>query len=558
MITWKKLKRAMADPFSFRAFAAEMRGRLDGMNTELEQVRTLSAALPPTLEASAAATREQQRTLEGEVEALAAAVRGRLDGLKAEVEQARAFSAALPSTLEAFGAAIRDQQRTLEGEIEAVRRLSASIPDLLDAFAADSRAQQLAMQALLERLKLHVPENRLSFETFAADFGKRHERLQNDVEFIKNHMSSYLGQGTGLTHLIDETPIYINTNDFGCPANFINGGRYEEEYFAVLASFRKPDSVFLDIGSNLGVFSLRMAPLLRRGKIHAFEPNDAIRALFARSIHLNGIKQQIDLYGFGVSDSDQRLSLSVPEGHAGGGSLSALDGDAAGMAIEVRRLDGLLPDLSFDLAKIDVEGHELQALRGMTAMLRRSANAVLLFEKLNANSGIESQLMDLFSALGMSVYRIDGVTLTPVDLAQFSASEAYFLAARPAVIGDELTRNFITLYPDDLYAVGAAIQGGRLKVDATPELGTLLFHGPYWYLPRGSYQISVDGEIEGEFSLAMAEKFGYPVEAFVVSAQNRCFNVVVERDLTHFEVVGRALSGRLVIGLNSVRFTRIG
>lgn len=398
----------------------------------------------------------------------------------------------------------------------------------------------------------------VTLQSFASDIQVRLDKLQNDVEFIKNHMSSYLGNGTGLTHLIDETPIYINTNDFGCPANFINGGRYEEEYFSVLASFRKPDSVFLDIGSNLGVFSLRMAPLVRHGKIHAFEPNSVIRELFARSIHLNGIKHQINLYGFGVSDSDQTLYLSVPEGHAGGGSLTASAGDGAGSAIEVRRLDGLLPDVSFDIAKIDVEGHELQALRGMTDMLRRSDNAVILFEKLNANSGIETDLVNLFSGLGMSIYRIDGVTLTAVDLKQFIDSEAYFLAARPAVIGQELTRNFFTLFPDDLYAIAASVRDHHLLFDAGAENGTLLFHGPYWYLPRGSYRVSVDGEIGGEFSLVLAEKFGYPVESFVVSEHNRSFDVVVKRDLTHFEVVGRALTGRLTLRLNGIRFTRLG
>jgi FkbM family methyltransferase len=506
MITWEKLKRALADPFSFRLLAADINNRLDALQTEVEQVKN--------------------------------------------------YSATAPQSIESFALDIRDQQHKLQTELEKVKELSSSLPGVLESFAADAKEQQLEMQRVLDRAKDHLPENKLSLEAFAADVNKHQERLQNDVEFIKNHMSSYLGEGTGLTHLIDETPIYINTNDFGCPANFINGGRYEEEYFAVLASFRKPDSVFLDIGSNLGVFSLRMAPLLRHGKIHAFEPNNAIRQLFARSIHLNGIKHQINLYGVGVSDSDQRLSLSVPEGHAGGGSLTFVDGEAAGMDIEVRRLDGLLPDVRFDLAKIDVEGHELQALRGMTNMLRRSGNAVLLFEKLNANSGIEPDLMGLFSSLWMSVYRIDGVTLTPVDLPQFSASEAYFLAARPAVIGDELTRNFITIYPNDLYAIDPSAQGDCLLVDATHERGTLLFHGPYWYLPRGSYNITIDGDIAGEFSLTLAEKYGYQVEEFVVSAQTRSFNFVVQRDLTHFEVVGRALSGHLSFRLNSIRFTR--
>ena len=55
----------------------------------------------------------------------------------------------------------------------------------------------------------------------------RLDRLQNDLTFVKTRTNSYLGAGTGLTWLVDETPIYVNTDDFGCPSNFMNGGRYE-------------------------------------------------------------------------------------------------------------------------------------------------------------------------------------------------------------------------------------------------------------------------------------------------------------------------------------------
>jgi len=177
-----------------------------------------------------------------------------------------------------------------------------------------------------------------SMLSLSTDIKRRLDRLQNDMDFVKNHMSSYLGDGTGLTHLIDETPIYINTNDFGCPANFINGGRYEEDYLFVLASFRTPSSVFLDIGANLGVFSLRMAPLVRNGRIFAFEPNPSIRELLMRSVHLNGLGALISIQPVGASDTDRRLVLSVPQGHAGGGRVVSPGGDFSGLDTGVRKI----------------------------------------------------------------------------------------------------------------------------------------------------------------------------------------------------------------------------
>jgi FkbM family methyltransferase len=392
-----------------------------------------------------------------------------------------------------------------------------------------------------------------------VDYARRMDRLQNDLEFVKNHMSSYLGAGTGLTHLVDETPIYINTNDFGCPANFVNGGRYEEEYYAILATFRRPESVFLDIGANLGVFSLRMSPLIRKGHVHAFEPNTAIRTLFSRSVHLNGLADLVTIHEVGASDSDQHLVLSIPEAHAGGASVMVPGADVVGLAIEVKRIDGVLANLpGFDIAKIDVEGHELSALRGMSGLLTRSPHPVVLFEKLNVNSGIEGDLVEFFAQHEMRVYRIEGSTLQPVAADAFAAASSYFLAARPSTIGSEYNRNFLDIYPGDMYGIAAKLEDGALWVDEAAGQGRLFFHGPYWYLPRGTYQMTVDGEFLTDTLLTVCECFGYSIAEFVVSEAVNSFRLVVERDLTKFEVVGRGVQDACRFTLRKIRFTRIG
>src|ERR1700737_2990965 len=82
--------------------------------------------------------------------------------------------------------------------------------------------------------------------------------LRNDSDFVRTHLSSYLGDGVALTYLVDATPIYINSDDCGGPSNLLNGGRYEEQNLEVLLSFVKPDTVFVDIGANIGFFTLQV------------------------------------------------------------------------------------------------------------------------------------------------------------------------------------------------------------------------------------------------------------------------------------------------------------
>ena len=51
------------------------------------------------------------------------------------------------------------------------------------------------------------------------------DRMWLQVEFVRSHMSSYLGDEIALTYLADETPIFVNANDFGGPMNYLNGGQ---------------------------------------------------------------------------------------------------------------------------------------------------------------------------------------------------------------------------------------------------------------------------------------------------------------------------------------------
>jgi len=390
---------------------------------------------------------------------------------------------------------------------------------------------------------------------------RRLDRLQNDISFIKNRLSSYLGDGTGLTYLVDETPIYINSNDFGCPSNFLNGGRYEEENQQVLASFRRPNSVFLDIGANLGVFSLRLAPMMRQGHVYAFEPNKKIHELFSRSVHLNGLRHLIDIFELGASDREQEMVLSIPSGHAGGASVTeALAGSAPESGrIRVSTLDKTLQGLpEFHLAKIDVEGHELNALRGMAGLVARSSDAVILFEKLGQNTGIESELKDFFDHLGMVIYRIDGVTLVPVNLPRFCIDQAYFLAAHPERIVGEVVRNFIDLYPADFFGLHTLVRDELLVGNARVHSLCVIFHGPYWYLPRGTWRLSVNGRVDVPLKIVIAEKFGYQVADFILSAQRMTCDFIIENDLSHFEIVGRAVEESVSFAIRSIRLTRLG
>ncbi|MFM7532739.1 MAG: FkbM family methyltransferase [Rubrivivax sp.] len=525
-----------------RAEQAEQaeRGRAD-------QLAAIGSRLDSRLEALEASGQQRDAHLRAELarhqEVAEQANRDGLGSLQERLEQA------LRSLHEALGAL----EHGTHSRLEVLAGLQETLRAAQEAAGREFVQATQASSGLLAELVARPaePENRAL---------RPLQRLQIDLEFVKNRMSAYLGEGMGLTHLVDETPIYLNTADIGCPANFINGGRYEEEYLQVLASFCRPDTVFLDIGANLGVFSLRLAPYLREGRIIAFEPNARIRDLFGRSVHLNGLRDRIEIHDCGASDESAELVLEVPQGHAGGGHVERAQPGDTRARIQVRPLDEVLHELpAFQVAKIDVEGHELHALRGMRALLSRSPQAVVLFEKLIAYAGLEAPMLALFAEHGMRVWRIEGVRLEPVDLAGFEQGCAYFLAARPETVGQEFDRGFVRIRAGQLFKPQAREEGGRLLPGKGPHAeGALLFHGPYWYLPRGVYRVKVEGALQRPLQIQVAEKFGYGVAQAVLDAATPSFDFIAERDLTHFELVGRATGEDPAFEIESLLVSRIG
>jgi FkbM family methyltransferase len=384
------------------------------------------------------------------------------------------------------------------------------------------------------------------------------DRVLNDLDFIKNRMSSYLSDGVSLTYLADETPIYVNANDDGCSSNFINGGKYEEENSRILNSFVKPDSVFLDIGANLGVFSLKVAPRLKGGKVLAFEPNPAMVTLLKRSIFLNGYANIIQPHAIALSDSSRADRIRVPKGHAGGGGFAvATGGDVDEFACDARKLDDIVPnDFTCDLVKIDVEGHELSVLKGMEGVIARSAPRIkILFEKLGSNAGSETGLYELLRRFNLDIYRIQYPTrLAQVTLHDFMLGSGYFLAANRDQVEGRVHRGFFRIYPAQLNILAPYSSGpdNTARIRGTVAPNSVALHGPYWHLPRGYHRLRLEGRVASRLNITVAERFGYPVRTFPYPPSEQHVDFPIERDLCKFELIIRSVDNDMELDLEHI------
>lgn len=130
------------------------------------------------------------------------------------------------------------------------------------------------------------------------------------------------------------------------------------------------DGVFVDIGANVGIYSLHAsASLDARGRIVAFEPNPPAHRRLCFNLDAtragSSAWPRVDVLPIGIGDADGEFELSLDTGNLGGSSLSIDHRAGRTVRIRCRPLLAVLQELGLDtvdVLKIDIEGAEDRAL----------------------------------------------------------------------------------------------------------------------------------------------------------------------------------------------------
>ena len=183
---------------------------------------------------------------------------------------------------------------------------------------------------------------------------------------------------------LDTFKMYVRRNDFYVGAVIANTKSYEPYVAAEIERLLKPADVFVDLGANIGYFTLLAATLIGpEGQVHAFEPNRDNCELVKRSIEANGFAN-IRLYPTAVAEAAQTFTLDVASTNSTGRIIDVSADDVPEQArprlVEAVVLDRALADLArIDVIKMDIEGAEPRAWRGMQQIIRKHRPA-LVFE----------------------------------------------------------------------------------------------------------------------------------------------------------------------------------
>jgi len=195
-------------------------------------------------------------------------------------------------------------------------------------------------------------------------------------------------------------------------------GLYEPQETSLVKATLHEGMTFLDVGANFGYFTALAAHLVgKRGRIISLEPDPRLFAKLRWMVDRNQLSQVTPLQ-VAAADKAGVLKLEGFDESAGNYGLSKLAiEDASGPHIfDVRaaQIDQILNDLSVsqvDLVKMDIEGAEQLAIRGMSKGLaaHRYRNIILELhpEPLDQRGVTVRNVLALLEQSGYRGWRID-------------------------------------------------------------------------------------------------------------------------------------------------------
>ncbi len=189
-------------------------------------------------------------------------------------------------------------------------------------------------------------------------------------------------------------------------------GEWDAHIGEVIKNILRPGDTFLDVGANIGYFSLFASNIVGdAGRVIAVEPSPRVLSRLALHIHKNNASQvSILSVGAGSEYSFETLVLAT-ESNTGGSSIHQQTGNRPIESIAVVPIGEIINELKLipSLIKIDVEGFEIFALQGLSKTIQHQVPIIceVTNELLLRQEQSTKQLLNMMRDQGYCVYLIN-------------------------------------------------------------------------------------------------------------------------------------------------------
>ena len=206
-------------------------------------------------------------------------------------------------------------------------------------------------------------------------------------------------------------------------------GYSQKKSIDLLLQYVHPESVVLDIGAHIGLFTVPLAK--KAGKVFSFEPTPESALYLRKNVSQNNLGDKVVLYNVALGSHEQNIHMGGPSDHASFQVQSGGD-------ISMKTLDSFNFE-KVDLIKIDVEGYEPDVFNGGQTLIQHHQPVIFFELNLPALRNFNRYpLRKIKKALEGYDFFIDGKKIHSLALQAFLREPKFFLFNKGGIVFDVL------------------------------------------------------------------------------------------------------------------------
>jgi FkbM family methyltransferase len=194
-----------------------------------------------------------------------------------------------------------------------------------------------------------------------------------------------------------------------------------EDEIRFVRRWLRPGMRAVDVGANIGVYTFAMAQAVgSSGRVWAFEPTPAAADRLERNLELNA-SGQVSMSRVAVSAHAGMVAFATGAHSELNAIVDSAGGSRGELQVQAVTLDQMAAAHGWsdvDFVKLDVEGHEIEAIQGGARYFASASPLVML--EVKAGDRVNLEMLDPLSEMGYDVYRL---LPGPLMLARFDPSE---------------------------------------------------------------------------------------------------------------------------------------
>jgi FkbM family methyltransferase len=211
--------------------------------------------------------------------------------------------------------------------------------------------------------------------------------------------------------MIEGNRFYLDYSDGYFSSYVAVHGYWEKMESEVIRNYVRPGMHVLDLGANIGYYTILLSELVgEQGRVIAFEPEPGCHRLLQKNVA--GLRlMNVEVVQAAAWHESGELEFFANESDAMDHSVVPVRGTPSTRRVPAIAIDDYVGTATFDFIKLDIQGAEGHALRGMRRLLERHLPETIITEfwpeALTVAGTPPSEVFNYLEGLGYSIHAIN-------------------------------------------------------------------------------------------------------------------------------------------------------